>query len=197
MNNDDRDALKRHIVDAHAHLKRVCCPFHRDDREALKRHIIDACIKAARAKGFSDASGVLRGTLFFALEPMSMDQLVEETGYSKSTVSANMSILENLGMAKRLVIPGDKRYHYLPVTDTDSLRVTMLANIKNEIQLILEALDLTERDLKECEPDVAELRERIVSIRRFYEQTLRLIRLMAEYTTDELIEILEKESRSP
>ncbi len=193
MNRDDREALKRHIVDAHAHLRRVC-PLHRDNRDALKRHIIDACIKAARAKGFSDASGVLRGTLFLAIEPMSMDQLVEETGYSKSTVSANMSILENLGMAKRLVIPGDKRYHYIPVTDTDSLRTTMLANIKNEIQLILEALDLTERDLEDCEQDVMVVRERITKIRRFYKQTLKLIELMAGHTTDELIEILEKEN---
>lgn len=195
MNRDDRDALKRHIVDAHAHLRRVC-PFCRDDKETLKRHIIDACVRAARAKGFNDASGVLRGTLFFAIEPMSMDQLVEETGYSKSTVSANMSLLENLGMAKRLVIPGDKRYHYVPVTDTDSLRATMLKNIKNEIQLILEALDLTERDLKGCEPDVTVIKERINEIRHFYKQTLQLVELLAKHTTDELIELLEKENGS-
>lgn len=195
MNNDDRDALKRHIVDAHAHLRRVC-PFCRDDKETLKRHIIDACVKAAKAKGFSDASGVLRGTLFFAIEPISMDQLVEETGYSKSTVSANMSLLENLGMAKRVVIPGDKRYHYIPVTDTDSLRTTMLKNIKNEIQLILEAIDLTERDLKECEPDATVIKERINEIRHFYKQTLQLVELLARHTTDELIELLEKENRS-
>lgn len=195
MNRDDRDALKRHIVDAHAHLRRVC-PLCRDDREIIERHIIDACIKAAKAKGFSDASGVLRGTLFFALEPISMDQLVEETGYSKSTVSANMSLLENLGMAKRIVIPGDKRYYYAPVTDTDSLRATMLVNIKNEVQLILTALDLTEKELKDNEPDAIAIREKIDDIRHFYKQTFKLIDLMSGYTTDELIELLEKENRS-
>jgi len=35
-------------------------------------------------------------------------QLVEETGYSKSTVSTNMGILERIGLVKRVVIPGDK-----------------------------------------------------------------------------------------
>lgn len=195
MNNDDRDALKRHIADAHAHLRRVC-PFCWDDKETLKRHIIDACVKAAKAKGFSDASGVLRGTLFFAIEPISMDQLVDETGYSKSTVSANMSLLENLGMAKRVVIPGDKRYYYVPVTDTDSLRATILANIKNEVQLILTALDLTEKELNDSEPDTMALREKIAGIRHFYKQTFRLIDLMSKHTTDELIEILERIDRS-
>jgi len=162
------------------------------DRETLKKHIVDACVKAANAKGLSDASGVLRGTIFLSPEPMSMDQLVEETGYSKSTVSANMSLLENLGMAKRIVIPGDKRYYYAPVTDTDSLRTVMLANLKNEIQLILDALDLTERDLKEHEPDVQSIRERLNNIRHFYKQTLKLIDLMAKHTMDEVIELLEK-----
>ncbi len=168
--------------------------MNRDDREALKKHIVDACVKAANAKGLSDASGVLRGTIFLALEPMSMDQLVEETGYSKSTVSANMGILENLGMAKRIVIPGDKRYYYAPVTDTDSLRTVMLANIKNEIQLILDALDLTERDLRGHEPDTQSFRDKLSKIRRFYEQTLKLIDLMARHTMDELIELLEKDN---
>jgi DNA-binding transcriptional regulator GbsR (MarR family) len=167
-----------------------------DGGDTLKRHIVDACIKAAKSKGFSDASGVLRGTLFLALEPMSMDQLVEETGYSKSTVSANMSLLENLGLAKRIVIPGDKRYHYVPVTDPDAIRAAMLVNLKNEVQLMLEALDLTERDLKEREPNASEIHERIIKIRHFYKQTVRLIELMAGHTTDELIELLKKENRS-
>ena len=160
----------------------------------MKKHIVDACVKAANSKGLSDASGVLRGTIFLSLEPMSMDQLVEETGYSKSTVSANMSLLENLGMAKRIVIPGDKRYYYAAVTDTDCLRTVMLANIKNEIQLILDALDLTERDLREHEPDARSIGERLSNIRHFYEQTLKLIDLIARHTMDELIEILERDN---
>ncbi|MFB3766594.1 MAG: GbsR/MarR family transcriptional regulator [Methanotrichaceae archaeon] len=168
--------------------------MNRGDREELKKHIVDACIKVANAKGLSDAAGVLRGTIFLALEPMSMDQLVEETGYSKSTVSANMSLLENLGMVKRIVVPGDKRYYYVPVTDTDCLRTVMLVNLKNEIQLIIDAIDLTERDLKECEPDSKSIRERLSSIRHFYEQTLKLIDLMARHTMDELIELLEKDN---
>ena len=59
-----------------------------------------------------------------------MDQLVEETGYSKSTVSSNMSTLERQGLAKRVIIQGDKRYHYIPVTDPDSLKKDLI--IKHE-----------------------------------------------------------------
>lgn len=163
------------------------------ERDALKRHIVDACVKGANSKGYGDAVGVLRGTLFLASEPMSMDQLVEETGYSKSTVSSNMSLLENLGLARRVVTPGDKRYHYVAVTDHDSLKKAMLANVRNEIQLIMAALDMTEKDLMACKSASEVILEKISSIRHFYRQSDSLLELVSKYTTDELIEILERE----
>ncbi len=163
----------------------------KDGRETLKRYIIDACVKSANSMGYGDAVGVLRGTIFLAEEPMSMDRLVEETGYSKSTVSSNMGLLENLGLVRRLVIPGDKRYHYVPVTDPDSLKKVMLSNVRNEIQLIMVALDMTEKDLKAEELASETILEKIASIRHFYRQTNKLLDLVSRYTTDELIDLLE------
>jgi DNA-binding transcriptional regulator GbsR (MarR family) len=120
----------------------------KDDRHCCMRYIVDACVKAANLKGCSDAVGVLRGTLFLADEPMSMDQLVEETGYSKSTVSSSMSLLETLGLARRVIVPGGKKYHYMAVTDNDSLKKALLSNVRNEILLIMAALDMMEREFK-------------------------------------------------
>ena len=167
--------------------------MNRDERTALRRHIVDACIKAASNTGLSDAVGVLRGTLFLADEPMSMDELVSETGYSKSTVSSNMSLLENLGLARRVVIPGDKRYHYSPVTDPDSLKKAMLINVRNEILLLMAALDRTEKDIDSDDSSSRAILERIDSIRQYYIQTDRLLDLISKYTTEELIELLEKD----
>ncbi|MCX6675888.1 MAG: MarR family transcriptional regulator [Methanothrix sp.] len=167
--------------------------MNRDERTALRRHIVDACIKASSNKGLSDAVGVLRGTLFLADEPMSMDELVSETGYSKSTVSSNMSLLENLGLARRVVIPGDKRYHYSPVTDPDSLKKAMLINVRNEILLLMAALDRTEKDIDSDDSSSRAILERIDSIRQYYIQTDRLLDLISKYTTEELIELLEKD----
>ena len=169
--------------------------MNQDDRGSLKRHIIEACVKSANNKGYSDAVGVLRGTLFLAEEPMSMDRLVEETGYSKSTVSANMGLLENLGLVRRLVTPGDKRYHYVPVRDPDSLKKAMLSNVRAEIQLIMGALEMTEKELKAGEPSSESIMEKMASIRHFYKQTDKLLDLVSRYTTDELIDLLERGGR--
>lgn len=163
----------------------------RDDRQILKRYMIEACVKGANSCGCCDAVGVLRGTLFLAGEPLSMDQLVEETGYSKSTVSSNMSTLERQGLAKRVIIQGDKKYHYIPVTDPDSLKKDLIINMRQEMQNIMVALDRTERDLRACEDVSAATLERIDRVRRFYRQTDRLLDLISRYNTEELIELLE------
>ncbi len=169
--------------------------MNQNERRSLRRYIVDACVKSANSKGYGDAVGILRGTLFLADEPMSLDQLVEETGYSKSTVSSNMSLLENLGLARRLIKPGDKRYHYIPVTDHDSLKKAMLTNVRNEIQYIMTALDMTEKDINAEDPDSEAFLKKIENIRRFYKQTDRLLDLVARYTTDELIKLLENDCK--
>lgn len=164
----------------------------KEKRAILKKHMIDACVKGANARGCCDAVGVLHGTLFLTDIPLSMDQLVEETGYSKSTVSTSMGTLERLGLAKRVVIPGDKRYHYMPVTDPDSLRSDMIINIHQDLQCILTALDRTETDLRAWDTAPQLALERIEGIRRFYQQTDQMLDLISKYSTEELIRLLER-----
>ena len=60
--------------------------------------MIDACVKGSNIRGRCDAVGALRGILFLTGVPLFMDELVEESGYSKSTVSTNMGILERIGL---------------------------------------------------------------------------------------------------
>ena len=69
-----------------------CEAWNRD----IRRHIINACIQWARIKGYSDSAGYLRGLAISAKDPVTLDELVQDTGYSKSTVSLNMNQLENL-----------------------------------------------------------------------------------------------------
>jgi DNA-binding transcriptional regulator GbsR (MarR family) len=153
--------------------------------ESAKRHIIDACVQSAKIKGFNDACGVLRGTLF-------LDDLAKTTGYSKSTVCLNMNLLENLGIAQRIVIPGDKRSWYVAVSDPNSMKAVLLTNIKKEAQLILNALDQTERDLMSCRANTDKIQSKIAAMKHIYKQIDELLSLINRFTTEELIDILSK-----
>jgi DNA-binding transcriptional regulator GbsR (MarR family) len=160
--------------------------------EAAKRHIIDACVQCAKIKGYSDACGVLRGSLFLADQPISLDDLVEMTGYSKSTISVNMNFLENLGLVRRVVVPGDKRSRYATISDPNSMKAMLLSNIKKEVHLVLDALDLTERDLLTCGAGAEKLQAKVATLKHFYKLTDDLLSLIGKFTTEELIELLKK-----
>jgi DNA-binding transcriptional regulator GbsR (MarR family) len=164
----------------------------RDEKDILKRYMVDACVKVANSYGCCDAVGVLRGTLFLADRPISMDELVEETGYSKSTVSSNISTLERQGLVRRVIMPGDKRYHYIPVTDPDSLKKELITNMRQEMQVIIAAMNRTEETLRAREHVSGATLDGIDKARRFYMQTDLLLDLISRYNTEELIVLLQR-----
>jgi len=170
--------------------------FGEDPAGKAKQHLIDACIEVAKNNGYSDAAGLLRGLLLLTGEPISLDELTAKTGYSKSTVSSNMSFLENQGLARRIVTPGDKRYRYVPVTSPDSLKEALLCNLKKEVQIILKALGEAENSLQDCKEgphDTGTISKRISAVKAFYENTEELLDILSQYSSEELLKMLKRD----
>lgn len=154
--------------------------------EAIRRPIINAFIQWARIRGYSDSIGLLRGLAVLAKEPVSLDELVKETGYSKSTVSSNMNLLERLSLVKRIVMPGDKRHRYVPITDPEIIKTNMIDAINKEIRLFSDALDRTEKDLKAGGSEARYLLERIATLRQSYEQGRKTIDYLRRQSMNEI-----------
>ncbi|MGD0954798.1 MAG: hypothetical protein ABR985_20840 [Methanotrichaceae archaeon] len=174
-----------------------------DDKEMLelKRPIIDAYIKSARNNGWSDAMGILRGTLFLESEPMSLDMLTEKTGYSKTTVRLSMSYLENLGIARRVVGPlgkphRHKQHHYALENDAEALRLTVLSAKKEEVHSILQAIIQIEKNLEAHKEEAEKMNAIMSKTRQFYEEMDKMLDLIGQYTLKELIEILESKKKT-
>lgn len=163
--------------------------------KAAKRCVVDASIQMANLLGHSDAAGALIGSLFVADGPLSMDELVEMTGYSKSTVSINMTFLENQGIVRRMRRPGDKRNYYIIMKNIDETFKTENEKIRQMMQIHIAAIDEAERILEGAErSDEAERLRRLFSTTRVEcVKARKLIDLVAPFTIDELIEILERE----
>jgi len=151
----------------------------------LGRHIVNACILWARMKGYSDSIGFLRGLTVLAREPVSLDELVLQTGYSKSTVSSNMNLLEGQGLVKRIVIPGDKRHRYAPIVDPETIITNMLDIIDREILLFCEALDRTEKELAAGRAEVKWLAGRVATLKQSYERGKKEIEIIRVKTYNE------------
>lgn len=163
--------------------------------KAAKRCVVDASIQMANLLGHSDAAGALIGSLFVADGPLSMDELVEMTGYSKSTVSINMTFLENQGIVRRMRRPGDKRNYYIIMKNIDETFKTENEKIRQMMQIQIAAIGEAERILEGAErSDEAERLRRLFSTTRVEcVKARKLIDLVAPFTIDELIEILERE----
>ena len=171
-----------------------------EDLLELKKPIIEACIKSARKNGWSDAMGVLWGTLFLESEPLSLDMLADKTGYSKTTVRSNMNYLESFGIARRVVGPlgkqhRNKQHRYELVKDIEALRPAILSNKKEEARLILEALLQIRKSLDGTETKDSQLEASLAKAMAVYEETGRILDLIAGFSSKELIEILESKRK--
>ena len=164
---------------------------------AIKMPLVEACIKSAKRNGWGDAMGLIRGILFLESEPMSLDELAEKTGYSKTTLRSNLNSLENFGLVTRVVSPLGKQHRYKQhryalQTDSEAMRLVVQSTAREEIRLILQALNQVEKNL-EARGVVAENMGLMMSkTRHFYEEMDRVIELMNQFTLNEIIEILEK-----
>ncbi len=163
--------------------------------EAAKRCMIDASIKMANMLGHSDAAGALMGSLFLADSPLSMDELVEVTGYSKSTVSTNMALLENQGIVRRMRKPGDKRNYYIAMQSVDETFKAENEKIRQIMQIHIAAMGEAERILEGAEgsDEADRLRRLFSTMREECVRARRLIELVSPFSMDELIDILKRE----
>jgi len=157
----------------------------------IGRYIVNACIQWARIRGYSDATGLLRGLTIISKEPASLEDLIQKTGYSKSTVSANMKLLDDLGLVKRIVIPGDRRHLYAPIIDPEVIKSNLLSSIRREVQIFCEALDRTERDLKAGGAGAGYLLERVATLRRHYELIKKTVDVLGSQSANETWESLD------
>lgn len=140
--------------------------------------------------------GVLRGTLFLEDRPLSLDELAEKTGYSKTTVRANMSYLENLGLAVRVVDPGSRKHRYRQhryamETDAEAMKLVFFSSAKEEIHSILQALDQIEKNLDGQSSEGEEIRSTVTKTRKFYQEMEKILELLTGYTVKDLIEALD------
>jgi DNA-binding transcriptional regulator GbsR (MarR family) len=164
---------------------------------AIKLPLVEACSKSAKRNGWGDAMGLIRGILFLESEPMSLDELAEKTGYSKTTLRSNLNSLENFGLVTRVVSPLGKQHRYKQhryalQTDSEAMRLAVQSTAREEIRLILQALNQVEKNL-EARGVVAENMGLMMSkTRHFYEEMDRVMELMNQFTPNEIIEILEK-----
>lgn len=145
--------------------------------------------------GANQSYGRLYGILFFAEEPMSLDELSSESEYAKSTVSTAMNTLERVHMVRRQSIPGEGKKVYFE-TETDLWYVfQQLLNqeVIREIQIMRRALDsaaetLADTDTEKAQRDLDKIRK----LQRLYARGEQLVEFLTDQSIDQLVSIIKR-----
>lgn len=185
--NDDGDEDSTDAPDAHSTTPRAIA----DARE----RVIAAMERSAELYGLKRSYGRLYGTLFFADDPVSLDELVDDTGYAKSTVSTAMQQMEGLHLVHRRSIPGEGKKAFFEA-ETDLWRVVqqfLKHEVKREIDIMTRALEDAEATLEASDhPQASEDLEKIRTLHTLYERSERVVDLLTSSSIERLAGLLDR-----
>lgn len=166
-----------------------------DPVEDAREEVIDALGRAATVYGVNRSYGRLYGVLFFAREPLSLDELAVEGGYAKSTVSDAMSALERYHLVRRVSKPGSgRRVHFEAETDFGYVFQRFLdEEVRREIEIMRRALAAAEERLEDADDERAATDlERVRRLRSLYERSARFVDLATSQPVDRLLELANR-----
>lgn len=166
-----------------------------DTVEAARETVIEAMEHSADIYGFNRSYGRLYGILFFADEPVSLDELVEKSGYAKSTVSSAMKDMAQLHMVYRRSIPGEgKKAFYEAERDFWTIVQEFLrGEVQREISIMTRALEEADQQLQEAESEKADRHlEKIQELERMYSRSQKLVNFLTSSSIDRLTGLVDR-----
>lgn len=166
-----------------------------DEHERAREEVVEAMARSFEVYGAKRSYGRLYGILYFADEALSMDELVAESGYAKSTVSTAMTQLERFHLVYRRSIPGEGKKAFFEAEDDlwYVLQQFLQQEVRREIQIMTRALDEAEARLQaadgaEVEADLEKVRE----LQAMYAQGETVIDVLTSRRVDQLKSLLER-----
>lgn len=166
------------------------------DRDAVEEEVIESMEQSAEVYGLSRSAGRVYGVLYFADEPLSIPELVDETGYAKSTISNVTRKLARIGLIhRRSSEGGGRRIEFEPEPDLWFVIQEVLQQyLHREISATSRSLDRALRHLESIDESEGGngARQRIVALREAYSDLQTLLDESMGYTMPELIEAIER-----
>jgi DNA-binding transcriptional regulator GbsR (MarR family) len=142
----------------------------------------------------SRSAGRVYGVLYFAAEPLSIPELVEETGYAKSTISNVTRKLTRIGLVRRRSSGGGgRRVRFEPETDLWFVVQDVFQRyVAREMATSRRTLD---RALSRVDGEDGATRARVEELATTCDEFETLLDLATDRSVEELIEAVEAYER--
>ena len=113
---------------------------------AVNDSMLDGLGKLADYFGYNKVLGKMYGALLLSPVPMSLDDLMAHLDISKASVSMNMRMLENIGLAREVWVRGDRRKYYEAESDLWRALTNVLGS--RELRDVNQALGVLETNIE-------------------------------------------------
>lgn len=145
-----------------------------------KEHFIQGVSRISQFWGFPKAMGAIFGAVYLSIDPVSLDDLVQQVGVSKGAISTNIRHLERLGIVHKKIILGDRKDYYIAETDFWKIVKGILREReKNEfnlaIQSVGESLELLKSSTTQNTDTTAFYKERMLTLKQFFDSLDNLV----------------------
>ncbi|MCL4529881.1 MAG: MarR family transcriptional regulator [Chloroflexi bacterium] len=115
----------------------------------IKQNFIEGLSHISRFWGLPKGVGALFAVLYISPAPLSLDELVSQSGLTKGAVSTNVRALARMGLVRRSTKLGDRKDYYEAETDFYKAIRSILGERQNRefdraIQSVKETLDKLE-----------------------------------------------------
>ncbi|MFD1634878.1 GbsR/MarR family transcriptional regulator [Haloplanus ruber] len=161
-----------------------------DEAGTAREEVIESMERSAEVYGLSRSAGRVYGVLYFAAEPLSIPELVEETGYAKSTISNVTRRLTRIGLIRRRSSGGGgRRVRFEPEADLwFVVRDVFQQHVAREMGTTRRTLD---RSLSRLDDEDTTTRARIEALAATYDEFETLLELAMDHSVTELIDAIE------
>ncbi len=168
--------------------------------EKIRSEVGVAMAKTMDLYGVPPSIGRLYSMLYFSDEPLTLDELRDDMGMSKTSMSTGVRRLEKNKMVRKVWKRGVRKHLYEGETDFFNNFVNFFVPMwRREIEVNLEAIEKSEPELKAlCQSDKEDVRETAVKDLKKLDEAKQyyhwLAKLADSIETGEIFEFLPKES---
>jgi len=157
--------------------------------EPIKKEFIEGLSHISHFWGYPKGVGAVFAVLYLAANPLSLDELVKQSGLTKGAVSTNVRSLARLGLVYRSSKLGERKDYYAAETDFYKSIQSILGERQNrEFDQAIRSVNTMLEKLKSAKGAMDEnerkfLLERVQALQDFFEAIDSLARTVSRLDT--------------
>ncbi|MBN1202430.1 MAG: helix-turn-helix domain-containing protein [Anaerolineae bacterium] len=168
---------------------------HNPSLDAVSTSILQGLGQLASYFGFSKVMGQLFGALLLSPGPLSLDDLAEQLGVSKASVSTNMRTLEHMGTVHEVWVKDDRRKYYQAESDFWHIVTNMLRS--RELRDVNQALRVLGDDADRLSAAIPTMNEDDRALAEFYIDRIEQLQGFFRFAQLLLLSVIEQGQNPP